>query len=401
MFRKSWLGTIAAATLVVAGLAGVSGSVAGAAKAPTPITVGLLCTCSGPFGGNLKAASEGYQAFVDTVNHAGGINRHRIKLMILDDKATPGLAQTNAQTLINDKVDAIVDMSELDSVWAPTVQKSHIPVVGESADNATFYTYSDFYPEEGTSDYAQFGAVAAAKAAGATNIAMLYCAEAPVCAEGVPGVQAAGAKLGIPLVYSAAISATSPNFDAQCLAAQQAGATALYIADGPSVIVEAAQNCVQVGYVPIFGIPGVAYSPLIAASSGINKNLHAGFQGVPLFSNAPEVKKMNAAYDNYFPGLRANYTTTDFNEHSVTAWAAGLLLQDAVKAGGLTSKGTPSAAEVVKGLLKLKGDTLDGMAPPLTFKAGQPHPIHCVFEGSVVGGITSVGNHGKAVCGSL
>jgi branched-chain amino acid transport system substrate-binding protein len=391
---------VAAAALLVAGFAGVSSSGAAAAKVGPPITVGILCTCSGPFGGNLKAAEDGYEAFVDTVNASGGINGHHIKLITEDDQATPGLATSNAQTLINDKVDAIVDLSQLDSIWAPLVQKSKIPVVGESADNAAFYTYSDFYPEEGTSNYAVYATIQSLKAAGAKNFAMFYCVEAPVCAQGVPLAQAAGTKLGVPMVYSAAISATAPNYDAQCLAAQQAGATALYIADGASVIVESAQNCVQVGYSPIFSIPGVAYSPLIAATNPLNVNLHAGFQGVPLFSTIPEVEKMNAAYNKYFPGLIANYTVSDYEQHAVTAWASGLLLQDAVKASKLTRTGKPSPAEIVKGLLALKGDTLDGMAPPLTFKANQDHYVNCGFEGNIVNGITSVGNGGKAVCGT-
>jgi branched-chain amino acid transport system substrate-binding protein len=399
MTRRPWLWVATATLLVVSGFASVSSSGAGAAAAKgAPITVGVLCTCSGPFGGNLKAAEDGYQAFVDSVNASGGIIGHRIRLIVEDDQATPGLAESNAQTLVRDKVDAIVDMSELDSVWAATVQKSKIPVVGESADNATFNTYSDFYPEEGTQNFATFFSVLAAKNAGAKNLAFVYCAEAPVCAQGLPPVEAAGTKLGVPVVYSASISATAPNFDAQCLAAQQAGATTLDIADGPSVIVEVAQDCEQVGYNPVFTIPGVAFSPLISNSSGINENLHAGFQGIPLFSSIPEVQKMNAAYDRYFPGLRSNYATTDYSEHAATAWASGLLLQDAVKAGKLTRTGKPSAAEIVKGLLSLKGDTLDGMAPPLTFKAGKPHPIDCGFEGNVVNGIATVGNNGKAVC---
>jgi branched-chain amino acid transport system substrate-binding protein len=387
--------------LAVSGFASVSSSGAAVSKkAGPPITVGLECTCSGPFGGNLKAAEDGYQAFVDTVNASGGINGHHIRLIVKDDQANPGLATSNAQTLISDKVDAIVDMSELDSVWAQTVQASKIPVIGESTDNASFYTYSDFYPESGTSNYASYSVVVAAKNSGATNIAMLYCAEAPVCAQGVPIVQSAGTKLNVPVVYSAAISATAPNYSAQCLAAQQAGATALYIADSPSVDIEVAQDCEQVGYNPIFSIPGVAYGPGVAAASGINENLHAGFTSIPLFATIPEVKVMEAAYNKYFPGLIANYQASDYSQHALTAWSSGLLLQDAVKASKLTRTAKPSAAEIVKGLLSLKGDTLDGMAPPLTFVAGKPHIVDCGFEGNIVDGITSVGNGGKPVCGT-
>jgi branched-chain amino acid transport system substrate-binding protein len=399
--RKSWLlWTTGVALLVMASACSSSsgGSSASPAAAAAPIKVGLLCTCSGPFGGNLQAAEDGYVAWVKTTNASGGINGHQIDLITENDQGTPGLALSNAQTIVSDKVDAIVDMDELDTVWAKTVQASNIPVVGESTDNATFYTYSDFYPESGTADYGQAATVAALKAGGATNVGLVYCAEAPVCAQAVPLLKAAGKKIGVPLVYSAAISATAPNYTAQCLAAKQAGVTAFDLADAPAVDVLVAQDCEQVNYHPLFSIPGIAFSPLITASKSLSQSLYAAYADVPLYSTIPAVRQMNAAYDKYFPGLRKDYATTDYSQHALQAWASGLLLADAVKAGGLTPTGTPSAAEIVRGLESLKGDTLDGMAPPLTFPAGKPHPIHCAFEGNIVKGVTTVGNNGKAIC---
>jgi branched-chain amino acid transport system substrate-binding protein len=47
---------------------------------------------------------------------------------------------------------------------------------------------------------------------------------------------------------------------------------------------------------------------------------------------------------------------------------------------------TPTAADLVKGLQSLKGDTLDGWAPPLTFAAHQPHPVDCWFTTEVKNG---------------
>ena len=49
---------------------------------------------------------------------------------------------------------------------------------------------------------------------------------------------------------------------------------------------------------------------------------------------------MNTALDKYYPGLREN--TVSFSEGSVLGWTDGLLLNDAVKAGGLTTSATPA-----------------------------------------------------------
>ena len=76
------------------------------------------------------------------------------------------------------------------------------------------------------------------------------------------------------------------------------------------------------------------------------------------------------------------------------------MLADAIKAGGLEANATPSSAEVVKGLESLKGDTLDGLSPPLTFTPGQPHPVDCWFTARLRNGVESLGNNGKLTCGT-
>ena len=52
----------------------------------------------------------------------------------------------------------------------------------------------------------------------------------------------------------------------------------------------------------------------------------------------------------------------------------------------------------MQGLTSLKGDTLDGMAPPLTFKAGQPHPVDCWFEALMKDGKASLPIGTQTVC---
>jgi branched-chain amino acid transport system substrate-binding protein len=50
------------------------------------------------------------------------------------------------------------------------------------------------------------------------------------------------------------------------------------------------------------------------------------------------------------------------------------------------------------GLDSFKNETLGGLAPPLTFTAGKPHPINCYFEGRISHGTPVLENNGKPTC---
>ena len=45
----------------------------------------------------------------------------------------------------------------------------------------------------------------------------------------MPLIKTAGQSVGVPVVYSASIAATAPNYTAQCVAAKQAGVSAIFI----------------------------------------------------------------------------------------------------------------------------------------------------------------------------
>ena len=237
-----------------------------------------------------------------------------------------------------------------------------------------------------------------AKEAGATNLAYVYCVESPVCASGIPILQASGKQLGVPLVYKAAISASAPNYTAECIAAQQQHVTAIFVADSQAPLEEFA-DCSKQGYYPTYVSEGTGFGLGQASSPGLEKGLWSEYSDFPFWANTPATQKMNAALDKYYPGLRTNQQI--FSQTSVNAWPAGLLIGAAVQGGNLSATETPSPAEITTGLESLHGDTLGGFAPPLTFAAGQPHSINCWYVGHVANGIPQLSNNGKATCGSL
>jgi branched-chain amino acid transport system substrate-binding protein len=362
-----------------------------------PINVGIICACSGVYAGVNQDGEDAYTAFVNTVNASGGINGHPIHLTVENDQGLPGNSLADVQTLISDHVDAIDDITTLDATWEAQVKAANIPVIGLIPAGVPFYTNSDFYNEGGTNDSAVYAVVATAKAAGATNLGVIYCAEAPVCQALVPLVKADGQKLGLPVTYSASIAAASPNYTAQCVAAQEAHVTALAVFDTTAPNVRLATNCTTQGYDPIYVTEGQGFSANQAQAPGFSKSLWSEYPNIPYWdTSSPAVQAMTAAVNKYYPGLQNNPVA--WTEGGAEGWPAGLLLEDAVKAGGLTASGTPSAAEIVKGLESLHGDTLDGWAPPLTFPAGQVHPIDCWFIGRVQNGTPSLANNGQPAC---
>ena len=356
--------------------------------------IGGVCECTGPLGNN-PGAFDAYKAWVDTVNASGGINGHPIKFMCFDDKSNPGLSVTDVHTLVqSDHVIAIVDATNVDQGWASYVQSANVPVVGSGNSTTPFFSNPDFYPEGQTQDAVIYSVVAVGKAAGGTNVGNIYCAEAVQCQEGVAPAQAGGAESwGCPSRWHWRSRPRHPNYTAACLAAQQAHTDSIFVADAYPVVDKVASDCAKQGYHPIWVADGLDLAPSFANIPG---GLYVNVTNVPYFANTPAIQTMNAAFDKYFPGMRNSST---FSEGTASMWDSGLLFADAAKAGGLGANGTtPTSAQLIKGLKSLHGDTLDGMAPPLTFTAGQPHPVDCWFEALMKNGKSSLPIGTQTVC---
>jgi branched-chain amino acid transport system substrate-binding protein len=361
----------------------------GAKAAASPITVGVICSCSGPFGADQTPAWDVLQAWQKSVNASGGLNGHPVDFTYKDNGSNPGTAATDAQSMVSAKVDAIIDLDILDAVWAKSASAAKIPVIGGNFTTPFYYTDPNWYPSGQTNDSITFSVVATAKRAGATNLGQLYCAEAVQCQQSVPLIKAAGKTLGVPDVYNSSIAATAPNYTAQCVAAKQAGVTAVFIGDSTSIVARVAEDCSKQGYNPIYVTEGTGFTNQVLTTPGLSDHSWASFPILPFFSNAPAVTAMNTVVDKYFPGVRQNSST--WSEFAVQAWTAGLLLAQAVKNAGVTASGTVSAALITQGLGMVSNETLGGFSPSLNFSSSK-HAVDCWFTGRVQGGkATQVG----------
>ncbi len=297
----------------------------------------------------------------------------QVNVIVKDDGDNTGTSLAEVEGFIsNDHVVAISDNTNVDESWASYAKDHGVPVIGQITSSSEMYSNPDFFPEGQTQPSVNTAEAYAAKKMGGTKLALLYCAEAAVCAQGVAPLRTAAQKLGLQFVYNTAITYDAPNYTAQCLAAKAAGANVLWIAQSVSATLNAGTNCYTQGYTPIEldDDGGITFGVL--KNPAFNNHMISVQPDTPFsVTSTPGMKDMYAALKKYDPSA---LTPTNLGEEIEQAWAAGALLQAAAKGGGGTT-----SADLINGLYSLHGTTLGGLTPPLTYHRGQGHPINCWF----------------------
>jgi branched-chain amino acid transport system substrate-binding protein len=340
---------------------------------------------------NLKAVST---AWAQSVNAAGGINGHPVKLTVMDDGGSPATALQDIKQLVqSDHIQALVsDGSLADGSWASYVAGQGVPVVGGLNPSVPFITNPDFFATGTTLPVETVGAAALAKQAGKHKLGVMYCSETPLCAQVVPLAKGAAALNGLGFA-SQAVSSTAPSYAAPCLAMKSAGVDALFVADNGAVVQRIVDACAQQGYKPTVVNE--------TATAGSNWLSDANFNGAVLSSSNPGytdsanpgVAAFLAALKKYAPSVQGG---TSFSYDTIYPWLAGQLFQEAAKAGSLTPTSTP--AQVKQALYKVNGTTLGGLAPPLTITPGKPVFSACFFGSTLKSGGYASLNGGKPSC---
>lgn len=367
-----------------------------AQAASASIKVGMICSCSGLAGSAFAPIADTYQAWTNTINKSGGIDGHTVDFILEDDGGNGSKTLTDYNTLVSDGAVAIYDNSLADQVFLSKAEAANIPVIGQYANNPA---NPDVFVPGTTTKYGAPAEVALAEAAHATKIGQLYCTQLASCTSGVPLLKQAAAqsKGAVKVVYTVGISLAQTSFTSECIAAQQAGVTAFIPSGAPANIEGAAASCTQQGYKPVYIQSGTAWAPVMGKSPGLGDKTWLSFSQYPYFvSSQPGIKALDTAVDKYYPGVRTNPNAPA--GELVSAWAAGVLLQDAFQAGGLKTSTAPTTAVLFKGLYTMKGQTLGGLVPPLTFVKGQIHDVNCWFEGRWENGSPKLLNGGHLSC---
>jgi branched-chain amino acid transport system substrate-binding protein len=348
----------------------------------TPITVGFVCSCTGPLAQSIGRSADVIQAWAKWTNAHGGLNGHPVKVIAADDGQDPAKGLEAVKSLVEqDKVMAIVGNESLTTAaWEKYVAAKGVPVVGGEPVDTPFMTNPDFFISGSNLLMNLFGEVALAKQTGKTHLGLFYCAETPVCAQAPPLVGALAKPMGV-TVTSARIASTAPNYIAPCLAFKQDGVDALNVAVNSSDVPRVVDACAQQGFQPVNLASSATTERSWAADSNLSGSLVAAANAVYTDTNVPGIKAFTDALHQYVPGLTSS---PQYSWGLIDPWAGGQLFAAAAKAAKLTPSSTPG--DVKKGLYALKNETLDGVAPPLNFAPGQPGFPACYFQAKLSGG---------------
>jgi branched-chain amino acid transport system substrate-binding protein len=392
MRRKSLFGAaITAAALFIAGCsssakpAGSSSGATGGGGPTAPATgstwvLGSIVTETGAESPSTGGGGIVLNAWQNWVNDHGGINGHRVKIIVLDDQGSPTQGLADAHQLIDtDHVIALVGTSSTpENQWGPYAQQAGVPVIGTGATSGVIWmTNADFYPV-GTAPITEvYASLLAAAKDGKTKVGELYCAESPACAQGVAFAKAVAPSVGVQMVYFGSVSATAPDYSAQCLAAKGAGADSLFIAADQNTVTRVESDCAKQGVKEV----------VLGGDGTVSPNWvkNADFQGEVDWQPYIPWNLRNSATADYYSAMQqfasGELHSARFGANDIGAWISGQLFIAAAKAANLGD--SPTSSQVVDGLTSLQGETLGGLTTPLTFAKGSPHVVKCFFLESI------------------
>ncbi|MGE0247944.1 MAG: ABC transporter substrate-binding protein [Thermoleophilia bacterium] len=346
----------------------------GSSAKGTPIKIGNVGSYSGPVSSSLLPLKLGTELWVKVVNDAGGINGHPIELITADDGADAAKGLTAVRKLVEqDKVVAIVGHgSAVEASWGKYVEEKGIPVIGGSPTSVSFITSPMFFPSATTLVPLYYGTLALAKQNG-PKFAFLYCVEGVPCKTAAEFSKDIGNQIGVQTVLSTAISASQPDFTAVCQAVKQSGAQSYEVGHASAVLIKVSDACHAQGVdAKIIAVSNTPSSDFLK-SPGSNGALIAENNAPFFVDSTPATKEYRDAIAKYQP----DWDNAEDTAGASYGWIAGKLFEAAVKASGSDTVTTES---VLNGLYSLPaGETLGGLAPPLTFTKGKPAKANCYF----------------------
>ena len=185
------------------------------------------------------------------------------------------------------------------------------------------------------------------------------------------------ARNGVQIVYSSQVSITQPDFTPQCLGASSSGAQVIWAIVDSNSFRRIAASCHRQG----LQVQYVAAQLVVTSDLAEDPDLEGMIATVPtfpwMFGGNPAAAGYLQANQQYAGGLVLSSATS-------ISWASGQLLARALEHLGSAA---PTSDAVLQGLWSLRGDTLGGLVPPLTFTAHQPAPINaCYFVVAIRGG---------------
>jgi branched-chain amino acid transport system substrate-binding protein len=361
------------------------------------IVIGSVGTYSGIVGQNVGPGVRGVQAWVADTNARGGINGHQVRFVVADDGGDPARQRALVQQQVEQRgvVAFVYNAAPLSGqASVDYLNKVRVPVIGSEGGSDWFNQSPMFFPQNSSGKQLVLTPVASATVSmlpkGIKKLGLMYCSDGiQVCEDARQLVPEESKKYGFDFVYNGSGSLAQPDFTANCLAAQNAGAQMILMMMDRNSAQRVARGCSNVGYKPVILLSQTVETDALATDPNLQGSVGVSLVAPWFDTTNPAVAKFRKAMATYAPGV-------DMSGTPILGWAAAKLLERSLS----TITGTViNPASILAGLWSIKGDTLGGLTPALTYVKERPTGRYVCFWPLIISGKKFVNaGDGKSRC---
>ena len=284
---------------------------------------------SGPAGTVALPLLHGAQIWVASVNQRGGIDGHRVQLIVYDDGSDPARHRAQTQEAVEQRkvVAFLQEAAPLTHASAVDyLDSKRIPTIGTDLSSPWDYGSQMHFPQATGGSYSFalviFGAAQQLLPAGKKNLGIVVCTEAQQCADAQRIVTKVAKDAGFEVVYQAKASLAQPDFTAECLGARNARADLLFIQLDPNSIGRFAASCARQSYRPNY----TAIPPAISAHATEDPNLSTLIGATNVF---PFFQTGTPALDEFRQAVKAFARDGVRGWPTAAGWVSGKLFERA------------------------------------------------------------------------
>ena len=371
---------------------GAGGAVAGQPASKALIVLGHIGDYSGLIGTLMKGGDVTAQVIARYLNDNGGLDGHPVKVIVGDAGGDPARALSLVRDMVENKgAIAIFGTLMVFSGYGPRdyLEQHKIPIIGGDGTTNVWLQSPMYFTSSANFPGISLGALKGLVDLGKKKIAIVHCVEAEQCKTYHDTAVGKASSLGAQIVYDAQVSLAQPDFTAECVQAQRAGADGFMAGiDGPS-IVRLTRSCSQQGYKPQYMTASLAVIESVARDPNLDGLVAPEGVFPHMATDLPAERLFRSTMAKYAPGV-------EISPAVATVWTGGALLQEASKK---LPEGKVSSADFFPGLYAVKNNTLGGLVGPLSFNAGgTASEVRCVFYIKVAGGHWTAPDGSKQNC---
>jgi branched-chain amino acid transport system substrate-binding protein len=322
---KSTTSAPAGATTGATSPAPASGATSGGAATGSPITIGGAIPINSSVY-NQPDAKTGLTSAISSINAAGGVNGHPLKLDFCDTQYTVNGELACARKLAADKVSAVVNpyfLADQSGAEVTLLAKAGIPIFGSQGLSPAELNSPDVYPlSSGLPGWA-YGAAAQMLQAGATKISILIDTN-PGSAFSASLVSAAVKSAGKSAATVIGDPNSDPTFAAAAAKATKGGVDGVILTPSPLNLPKMITALKQSGYTGKIGTLTVIMPPVVVKALGAAGDGVLADSQVALTSDSsnPGVQKYTADM--------AKYGSNTITDSSLFNWSAVELFAKAI-----------------------------------------------------------------------